>query len=123
MVQPSSSEHTPLVYLSDLSHTHTHTHTRTHRLTAFGPGLPGWAGTRINIQPLTPILIIGHPLSTCSIYYDPYKGKGSPYSITERRVPELIPVLGSQPEGDVSHKLGGRLSLLFRQACSYPRTP
>ena len=24
-----------------------------------------------------------------------YKGKGSPYSITERRVPELIPVFGS----------------------------
>jgi len=24
------------------------------------------------------------------------KEKGSPYSITERRVPELIPVLGSQ---------------------------
>jgi len=32
------------------------------------------------------------------------KGKGGPYSITERRVPELIPVLGSQPAGDVSHK-------------------
>jgi len=30
------------------------------------------------------------------------KGKASPYSITERRVPELIPVLGSQPAGDVS---------------------
>jgi len=30
--------------------------------------------------------------------------RGSPYSITERRVPELIPVLGSQPTGDVSHK-------------------
>jgi len=29
------------------------------------------------------------------------KGKGSPYSITERMVPELIPV---QPAGDVSHK-------------------
>jgi len=28
-------------------------------------------------------------------------GKGSPHSITERRVPELIPVLGSQPAGDV----------------------
>jgi len=28
-------------------------------------------------------------------------------SITERRVPELIPVLGSQPAGDVSHKPGG----------------
>ena len=39
------------------------------------------------------------------------KGKGSPYSITERRVPELIPVLGSQPAGDVSHKPGGRLQL------------
>jgi len=40
------------------------------------------------------------------------KGKGSPYSIAERRVPELIPVLGSQPAGDVSHKPGGRLPLL-----------
>jgi len=38
--------------------------------------------------------------------------KGSPYSITERRVPELIPVLGSQPAGDASHKPGGRLPLL-----------
>jgi len=35
-----------------------------------------------------------------------------PYSITESRVPELIPVLGSQPAGDVSHKPGGRLPLL-----------
>jgi len=40
------------------------------------------------------------------------KGKLSPYSITERRVPELIPVLGSQPAGDVNHKPGGRLPLL-----------
>jgi len=31
-------------------------------------------------------------------------GKGSPYSITEHRVPELIQILGSQPAGDVSHK-------------------
>jgi len=30
----------------------------------------------------------------------------------ERRVPELIPVLGSQPACDVSHKPGGRLPLL-----------
>ena len=35
----------------------------------------------------------------------------SSYSITERRVPELIPVLGSQPAGDASHKPGGRLPL------------
>jgi len=38
--------------------------------------------------------------------------KGSPYSITERMVPELIPVLCSQPAYDVSHKPGGRLPLL-----------
>ena len=40
------------------------------------------------------------------------KGKGSPYSITESRVPELIPVLGSQSAGDVNHKPDGRLPLL-----------
>ena len=40
------------------------------------------------------------------------KSKGSQYSIAERRVPELIPVLGSQPAGDVSHRPGGRLPLL-----------
>ena len=45
-------------------------------------------------------------------YKAPRCKKGSPYSITERRVPELIPVLGSQPAGDVSHKPGGRLPLL-----------
>jgi len=40
------------------------------------------------------------------------KGEDSPYSISERKVPELIPVLGSQPAGDVSHKPSGRLPLL-----------
>ena len=30
--------------------------------------------------------------------------------LTERRVPELIPVLGIQPAGVVSHKPGGRRS-------------
>jgi len=51
------------------------------------------------------------------------KGKGSPYSITERRVPELIPVLGSQPAGGVSHKPGGRLPLLSaRPAVTPPAT-
>ena len=47
------------------------------------------------------------------------KGKGSPYSTAERRVPELIPVLGSQPEGDVSHKPGGRLPLLFMHQMTF----
>jgi len=40
------------------------------------------------------------------------KGKGSLYSVAKCRVPELIPVLGSQPAGDGSHKPGGRLPLL-----------
>ena len=34
------------------------------------------------------------------------------YSIAERRVPELIQVLVSQPAGDVNHKPDGRLPLL-----------
>jgi len=45
------------------------------------------------------------------------KSTGSPYSTAERRVPQLILVLGSQPTGDVSHKPGGRLpSLSARRA-------
>jgi len=36
----------------------------------------------------------------------------SPYLSVERRVPELIPVLGSQPAGDVSHRPSSRLPLL-----------
>jgi len=56
--------------------------------------------------------------------YVSLKGKGSPYSITERRVPELIPVLGSQPAGDVNHKPNGRLPLLSaRPAVTPPLQP
>jgi len=46
--------------------------------------------------------------------------KGSPYSITERRVLELIAVLGSQPAGDVCHKPGGRLPLLSARPAVTP---
>jgi len=48
--------------------------------------------------------------------------KGSPYSIIERRVLELIPVLGSQPADDVSHKPGGRLQLLSARPAVTPAT-
>ena len=48
--------------------------------------------------------------------------KGSPYSISERRVPELIPVLGSQSAGDVNHKPGGRLPLLSARPAVTPAT-
>jgi len=50
------------------------------------------------------------------------KVKGSAYSITERMVPELIPVLGSQPAGHVSHKPGGRLPLLSARPAVTPAT-
>ena len=65
------------------------------------------------------------PLSVsekCAFLKTGFVGKCSPYSITERRVPELIPVLGSQPVGDVSHKPGGRLPLLSARATVTPAT-
>ena len=49
------------------------------------------------------------------------KGKGSPYSIAERRVPELILVLDSQPASEVSHKPGGRLPLLSARPTVTPQ--
>ena len=50
------------------------------------------------------------------------RGKGSPYSITERRVLELMPVIGSQPAGDVSRKRDGRLPLLSARPAVTPAT-
>ena len=42
--------------------------------------------------------------------------------ITDRRVLKLIPVLGSQPAGDVSHKPSGRLPLLSARPTVTPAT-
>jgi len=50
------------------------------------------------------------------------KKKSCPYSITERRVPELIPVLGSQHACDMSHKPGVRLPLLSARPAVTPTT-
>ena len=47
---------------------------------------------------------------------------GSPYSITERMVPDVIAVLGSQPAADVSDKPGGRLPLLSARPSITPAT-
>jgi len=55
-------------------------------------------------------------------WYDTIKNKGSPYSITKRRVPELSPVLGGQPAGDVNHKPGSRLPLLSARPAVTPAT-
>jgi len=57
------------------------------------------------------------------LYFNFSRGKkGSPYSIAERRVPELIPVLGSQRAGDLSHIPGGRLPLLSARPAVTPAT-
>ena len=58
----------------------------------------------------------------CSCQKADQKSKGSPYSITERRVQELIPVIGSQPTGDASHKPDGRLPLLSARPAVTPAT-
>jgi len=50
------------------------------------------------------------------------KAKASPYLITERRIAELILVLGSQPAGDMSHKPNGRLPLLSTRPAVTPAT-
>jgi len=60
--------------------------------------------------------------SICVFVHSCNKGKGSPYSITESTVPELIPVLCSQPAGDVSHIPGGRLPLLSARPAVTPTT-
>jgi len=84
-----------------------------------------WRACRLNTQTQADVLSLNlmreKSLAHCravsgrvmlsSILATDYK-KGRPYSITERRVLELIPVLGSQPAGDVSHKPGGGLALL-----------
>jgi len=61
---------------------------------------------------------------THTLSFSPFslKGKGSPYSIADRMVPELIPVLGGQRAGDVSHKPGGRLPLLSTTPAVTPAT-
>jgi len=62
------------------------------------------------------------PITSTSSVTVKVKGKSSPYSITERRVPELIPVLGSQPAGNASHKPDGRLPLLSARPAVAPAT-
>jgi len=67
-------------------------------------------------------LEVNWPINTGSTVGSAKDVKSYPYSIAERRVPELIPVLGSQPAGDVSHKSGGRLPLLSARPAVTPLT-
>ena len=65
---PFNPEEFVLASTPQSSSAYTHTQRHNH-LTALCPRLPGWAGTRINIHPLTSILVIRRPLSTTSVYY------------------------------------------------------
>jgi len=78
--------------------------------------------TRYKIPPMSEIVRVLRTLECGVVQPSKGKGKGSPYSITERRVPELIPVLGSQRADDVSHKPGGRLPLLSARPAVTPAT-
>jgi len=55
-------------------------------------------------------------------FQDLKKVKVAHAHVTERRVPELIPVLGSQPARSVSHKPGGMLPLLSAKPTVTPAT-
>jgi len=87
-----------------------------------------WSTQRVNVRPSRwlPRRPVPrwpwHAWRSLQRYITIKNGKGSPYSITDRRVPELIPVLGSRPAGNVSHKRGGRLPLLTARPAVTPTT-
>jgi len=87
------------------THTQTHTDTRRHilRLSGFCSGQPRWAGNRRNIHPLTPIVVMSHPLSASSICYDPWHPPCSIYitdSISSQCLSKfsLVYLLASYPQ-------------------------
>ena len=59
------------------------------RLSGLCPGQPAWAGTRRNIHPLTPIVVINHPLSASSIFYNSWHPPCSIY-VTDGLFPQSL---------------------------------
>ena len=55
-------------------------------------------------------------------HFNPKKVKVAHTRLPSIWFPELIPVLGSQPAGDVSYKPGGRLPLIFARPAVTPAT-
>jgi len=81
--QPTASKHWRRLFVNELNKLrqrvqikydiqHTQTHTTVLQLYGFCQWQSGWAGTRRNIHPLTPIMVINRPLYASSIYYDPW---------------------------------------------------
>ena len=82
--------------------------------------LPGCQNAKNNKNRFMFVKVIAS--RACELFLRHSEYKGSPYSITECRVPELIPVLCSQPAGDVSHTPSGRLPLLSARPAVTPAT-
>jgi len=76
----------------------THTHTTVLRPYGFCLGQPGWVGTRRNIHPLTPIMVINHPLPASSIYYDLWHPPCSIHG-PDSLFPQSLRVFFGQPLG------------------------
>jgi len=101
--------------------------TLTHNcLSAFCPRLPRQAGTRRNIHPLTPILIVRHPLSTSSIYNDPCRPLCQYTCLTvffNNRLQVLFGLpLGLGPSTSYSLHFFTQSSSSFHSTCSYHRS-
>jgi len=109
---------------SNQTHTNTHTHTTVLRLYGFCPGQPGWAGTRRNIHPLTPIVVIIHPLSASFIYYDPWHPPAQSMHLTvffhNLQVFFGLP-LGLAPSTSYSIHFFTQSLSSFRNTCPYHR--
>jgi len=98
---------------------------RQHRATAAGHVIQTATRRTAASSDAMPVSCVRLSLSSAQCRHttnDETSKQGSPYSITERRVLELIPVLRSQPAGDVSHKPGGGLPLLFARPAVTPAT-
>ena len=77
----SWNAHTHNLINLPLVHWYWNSNNNNNHWTAVCSGQPGKAGTRRNIHPLTPILIIRHPLSTSSIYNGPWHPLCSVYEL------------------------------------------
>ena len=85
-----------LVHACTNARTHAHTHTTVLQLSGFCPGQPGWAATRRNIHPLTPIMVISQPLSASTIYSEPWHPPCSIY-VPESVFPQSLTQFSSWP--------------------------
>ena len=79
-----------LAYIPWHTHAHMHTHTHNHFTALWILSGTTWVSQyQKNIHPLTPIMVINHPLSASSIYYDPWHPLCSIY-VTDSLLPQSL---------------------------------